>query len=249
MAEQMAPTYRAGLTPGANTSGTQTKQPGSLNLATTPAIGAQANPLLPSYPSGQSMPGISSPLNFPANTGGAPLPSTATLRGFGSPIGAATDPSHGNDYLKALEASGLRPGMAEAVANLMQSGLGYSPQVVQTLLAAMQPQIQRGEAQLMEQFGAAGLGESSAAAIGMGDYLSQVALQEGQLVAGLYEQSVQNYMSLLTSMSGIGEQYQATKMQTGGTVMGDITGMLGATSKFFTPMPFPGTQAQQAPTG
>lgn len=232
------------LIPGANSSGSQTKQPANLDLTQTPAIGSsKTNPLMPTYPSGQAVPGHTSALNFPANTGGAPIPTTGALSSFGNPAGI---PAGGGDVgatYQGLVQSGMRPGIANLFSNLLQSGLGYNPQVVKALLASLQPQINRGSAQLMEQFGGAGLGESSAAAIGMGDYLSNVALSEGQLISNLYEQSVNNYMQVLMGVAGMGEGYQATKMQTGGSVMGDVTGMISSLSGMFRPMKFPGTQA------
>jgi hypothetical protein len=85
------------------------------------------------------------------------------------------------------------------LAAFIANGAGYNPQVAQSLLAALQPGIERGQANIMEQFGAEGLGSSSAAAIGLGDFMSQATLDEGQILSNLYEQSVQNYMQVLLS--------------------------------------------------
>lgn len=204
----MAPQFQ-NLIPGANNTGSTAMRP-YVDMASGGSIGDKRSPLVPQFPSGQATPGPSNPYSFPANTGGSPLPTTASLSSFPNPMGYGGG-SMGN-VQQGMEQSGIRPGMAQALTQLLASGMGYSPQAVQALLASLQPQIARGKADIMEQFGSAGLGQSSAAAIGLGDFESQVALNEGQLISNLYEQSVQNYMQVLMGIAGIGEQYQGQKM-------------------------------------
>ncbi len=161
--------------PGANVSGNQAPLP----------TGSQPNPLLPTFPSGQNL------AAFPANLG-------APGQSVPSPIlpGLATPP--GTDLAGGLRGAMYPAGVAQALASFLQSGAGYNPQVAQALIAQMQPDINRGAAQLQEQFGASGLSQSSPYAIGLADYLSRVQLNEGQIMAQLYENAVTTYADILS---------------------------------------------------
>lgn len=100
--------------------------------------------------------------------------------------------------LEGFKQAGYPSQMAAMLANFISQGAGFSPQVMQWLFQSMQPQIQQGEANIMEQFGGAGLGNSSSAQYGMSNYLSNVNLNQEQIASQMYEQSVQNYLSILT---------------------------------------------------
>ena len=54
----------------------------------------------------------------------------------------------------------------------------------------------------MNQFSTTGNRFGSGAQIGLGDYLSQVNLNEGQLETQMYEQSINDYMSVLLGTAG-----------------------------------------------
>lgn len=159
---------------------------------TTPAIGGGNNPFLPTPVTGQAVPGQTSPMNASA-TGF----DVSSLLGFGN---GTSNPLH--DITKALGKAGFSAGVAGELADFLSKGAGFNPDVANALIAAMQPQVQQQEADLLEQFGGMGLRGGSPAAYAMSNYLGQVQLNEGQIWAGLYEQSVQNYMNVLLSGKG-----------------------------------------------
>lgn len=189
-------------TPGANFGGTNVAVPTPAS-SNTPAIGGGSNPFLPSPVPGQAVPGSTSPIMtatpFGGSGGGNNLATMnpANLWGFGN---GTNNPLH--DITKALQKAGFSAGIAGELANFLQSGAGFNPAVAQALIAAMQPGVQRKEADINEQFSAMGLRDGSPAAIAMGDFLSQEQLNEGKIWAELYEQSVQNYMNVLLAGKG-----------------------------------------------
>ena len=200
------PSQLAGLNPGANTSG----GPGSTlgPMTTGQSIGTSGgNPMIAPMPTGQSL-NTAAPA-APASTRPAyaspytPTGATAGIAGLGGgPGGTALGLGYnaGTTALaKSLQSSGYKGGVGTALADFLQSGAGFNPQVAQALIAAMQPQFAKGQANLMEQFGSQGLAMGSPAALGMGDYMAQENLDVGTLLSGMYEQSVQNYMGVLTS--------------------------------------------------
>jgi hypothetical protein len=93
-------------------------------------------------------------------------------------------------------------GMAHMILDFLTSGAGFNQQAINNLLASLQPGIERGTESMMSQFSASGNRFGSGAQIGLGDYLSQVNLNEGQLVTQMYEQSLNNFMNV---MMGIGD--------------------------------------------
>ena len=196
--------------------------------------GGSQNPLMAPFPAGQSYPGIESPY------AAAPLPGGLGQSATG-PGGVNATPGlyagHANDIARGLIDSGMPSNLASSLAAFLKGGAGYNPQVLQSIFASLQPQVARGEADIMEHFGAEGMGMSSPAAIGMGDYLSQVNLNEGQIASQLYEQSVQNYLQVLLGGSnnksqsgpgfwqGFGENLLSTAAKAG---MSYLTGGMSA---------------------
>ena len=86
----------------------------------------------------------------------------------------------------------------------------------------------------MEQFGAAGARDSSSAQLGLADYLSQVQLNEGDIMSQMYMQSYNNYMNQILGLAGPMEQYQQSRPTTWDIIsgiLGDVTG--GVTSGLF----------------
>jgi hypothetical protein len=204
------PGQLAGLNPGANNSG----MPGSTlgPMSTTGVLGGSAgNPMIPSMPNGQ---GVNTAAPMPAGstdpyaTSGA----TSALAGLGAPGGGNPNTGSnqfgytGTDLAKSIQASGVKGGAGTALAQFLNTGAGFNPQVAQALIAAMQPQFAKGQANLMEQFGASGQAAGSSAALAMGDYMAQENLDVGQLLSGMYEQSVSNYMNVLTGMKNTPKQ-------------------------------------------
>lgn len=197
----MADSTPFGMTgmPGSNPGGSQISVPAPGN-SNTPAIGGSNNPFLPSFPSGTNTPPITSsinqanPTNATSTLGGS---NVASLLGFGN---GTSNPLH--DITKALHKAGFSAGIAGELANFLQSGAGFNPAVAQALIAAMQPQINEQMATLEEQFGGMGLRAGSPMGVALGDFMGQVNLNEGQIFANLYEQSVQNYLNVLLAGKG-----------------------------------------------
>jgi len=149
---------------------------------------------------------------------------TAALTGLGGGTGntgALGMGFGGTDLAKSLQSSGYRGGVGTALSQFLQSGAGFNPAVAQAMIAALQPQFAKGQANLMEQFGSMGLGMGSPAALGMGDYEAQTNLDVGQLLSGMYEQSIQNYMGVLESAK---TAPKAPWWQAASSLIGSITG-------------------------
>jgi len=180
------------------------------------------NPLLPPTNMSTTAPTNPNPLTagvppaFPANTGGG-YQSSLNLGSPGSPTGtpttnvgaAAQSPIGGMNMMNQKDLGRLfnslrntyGDGMAHTIMNFLTSGAGFNQQAVNNMLASLQPGIERGTESLMEQFSASGNRFGSGAEIGLGDYLSQVNLNEGQIVTKMYEDAVQNYINVMMGVA------------------------------------------------
>jgi hypothetical protein len=220
------PSQLAGLNPGANTSGGGGSTLGPMTTGAT--MGGTTSPFVPAPVTGTNMPAYSSPY---ASSG-----ATSALANLGGPtnanqpggpntnVGSGEFGFTGSDLAKSFQKAGTMPGgLGTAAAAFMNSGAGYNPAVAQALIAALQPQFAKGQANLMEQFGATGQAAGSPAALGLGDYLAQTNLDVGQLLSGLYEQSVSNYLGVLN----MGHVNVSQTNQQGGGIMGALGGLLG----------------------
>lgn len=118
-------------------------------------------------------------------------------------------------------------GLGALMYQFLQSGAGFNQAAINNLFAALQPGINRGEEDLMNQFSTSGNRFGSGAQIGLGDYLSQVNLNEGQLETQMYEQSIQNYMNVLNGVSTQNLQLKEFNMAQPGA-FDDIISLLGA---------------------
>lgn len=217
-----------GLSPSANLGGGSY---GGLPQGGPIGIGGGTNPFLPSGATGGvNMPSVSNPAaSFAANSpsGGVNVPGldlTGLITGGGGAGGGATGIPNWNwgDVSRGLSQAGYKSGTADLLAQFIASGAGYNPQVAQALIAQMQPGVSRNTANIMEAFGGAG---SSAAGLALGDYMSQVQLNEGEILAGLYEQSVQNFLSVLTGAKAQPKQ--------GGGLTGILGSLFGAAGQAF----------------
>lgn len=180
--------------------------PSGFNINQLPTVGAQTmgttttqgnNPMTGAVPSGTAVvPQITSPFAFPANTSG-----TQAVPGLTPPVGQGPSSESKQSWINQLsqgfQQAGVPKALAESLAGFLAGGAGFNQNVLNEIFAAQQPGIQRSESDILEHFGSMGLGASSPAAIGLGDYLSQVNLNQGQIAAQLYEQSIQNYLSVL----------------------------------------------------
>jgi hypothetical protein len=178
--------------PGGNPGGGSNAVP-TVGATPAPAIGGQTNPLTPAYPGGTN--GV--PLTFPAY--GSPQQSQLTaLEGMSpAPSGLAGDQNWMNAVKKAFHSAGFPSAIGDLLSQFLANGAGFNPQAIQSMLAALQPSIAQGQSNIMEQFGAEGLSSSSPAAIGLAGFNAQATLNEGQIISQMYEQSVQDYMTVL----------------------------------------------------
>jgi hypothetical protein len=202
------------LVPGMNPTGS------SISMGTS---APSSNSMIPSSPSGASVssnpyagsvvvPGASTPPAFPANGAGPTNlmtpgagPKTNVGTAAASPIGGMNmmspkDLSRMFDTLKKTYGDGP----AHALLNFMTSGAGFNQDAINNLFAGMQPQVNRGTESLMEQFSTSGNRFGSGAQIGLGDYLSQVNLNEGQIETQMYQTAIQSYLDVLTGTSSAG---------------------------------------------
>lgn len=241
-----------GAIPGANIAGSNLSMAGTGLTGGTGGFGGLTNPMLPAFPSGSTV--GSSPVlgsttmgTLASNLGTVPSSQPAAggssaFTAYSSPYGSSqvggllgqlgNIPGSQTTFFEGLKSAGYPKQIASALSNFLQTGAGFNSQVAQSLLAALQPAFAKGEANIMEQFGASGLGQSSAAAIGLGDYQAQEYLAQGQLLSQMYEQSVQNYMDILTGskkQSGTGILSSLSSMLGGGlsTASGGMSGTLG----------------------
>jgi hypothetical protein len=203
------------LLPGRNPSGTTLSADYSLLPATGSSSGA--NPVLPptNLPSGAPAsnpyaPGSVVP-TFGANSGGytsTNLAAPGAGAGGSNPItGSATSRQTGRTLGELQSIYG--EGLGNMLYQFLQGGAGFNQAAINNLFAAMQPGVNRGEQDLMQQFSTSGNRFGSGAQIGLADYLSQVNLNQGQLETQMYEQSIQNYMNVLMGTADTGAKLKA----------------------------------------
>jgi hypothetical protein len=238
------PSQMAGLNPSNNLGGGSLT--GFLSPSPVTSLGGGQNPFAPSFPTGQKMPGSTSPGTAPGTApapGGAPAPANisaysspysssgatsalAGMQGVGIPQGNSPGtagpwgPGFNKDLAQSLQHT-YYGGAGTDLAKFIAGGAGYNPNVAAALIAQLQPQFAQGQANIMEQFGSMGLGDSSAAALGLGAYDAQSNQAVGVILAGLYEQSIQNYLGILEGTHGQGTNFGQTLAQ---TVVGGIMG-------------------------
>ena len=91
------------------------------------------------------------------------------------------------------------PGMGDMLYQMLTTGL-FNPQVAASFLNAMQPGVAQGQASVLNSFGDEGSRFGSAAALGLGNYESQVNLNEQSTLAGLYENAQSQQLNLLENV-------------------------------------------------
>lgn len=276
--------------PGANPSGSNVAVPTATSNA-TPAVGGGTNPFLPNFPSGQNnFPMNFAPA--PSGSGGTDMSSINLANQFGfGPFGQGGQTAgvggfpNEKDWIKSMGKAGFSAGNAGALWQFIQGGAGWNPQVAQAMQNSIQNQMNamgqsfnastqtimnqamplrnRGEMDMMEQFGARGLRNSSAAAVGLGDYLSQfdtnltsqlfqaqsnlmsqdAALQtQGmQTMVQMYEQAVSNFENVLLAGKGPPKQNMFQNIIQG---VNAASGLISALHGFKT-----GGTSAQVPTG
>ena len=225
------PDNSSSLVPGRNPTGGPLGSEGTI-----PQIGSTsgANPYLPptnlpaGAPSGNPYSTTTIP-TFGANSG----PYTTTnLAGSGpggtNPVSgvSSTTPRQQGRTLGELQTM-YGEGLGSLVYQFLQGGAGFNQDAINNLFAAMQPGINRGEQDLLNQFSTSGNRFGSGAQIGTADYLSQVNLNEGQIESQMYEQAISNYMNMLTGVSTQNLQLKEFNMAQPGA-FDDIVSLIGA---------------------
>lgn len=202
--------------------------PNSTNAATGSST---VNPYLPQTVGQQQVPTYSNAMAQTTPTSGAGDLNIFNQTGTNTNGQPNWVPSE-HDFVKAMRKAGFSAGDAALMYNFISSGAGFNMDVAQKLLQSMNPQIERGQANILEQFGAKGLRNSSTAAIGFGDYMGQIEATQQNIVAQMYEQSVQNYMQILLGGKG---QYHSTfeNLMTG---LQTISGMASSAGQMMTGM-------------
>lgn len=168
---------------------------------------------------------------FPGQgTGGNRMPNYG-LYGFGGGSGGTNNPSLTGSTLPFYTGTNPSGNLSQAfgplgpfLLDLIKTG-GYNPQVFQALVAQLQPEIQRGVATIGANTGASGTRFGSGYDLALGDYLSQVNLQEQGLAAGLYEQAVQTSAGALESALNPLAQFTSNK---GGFTTALLSSLIGA---------------------
>jgi hypothetical protein len=205
------------LLPGRNPSGTTLASDYSVLPATGSSSGA--NPIIPAsglpvgatasnpYDPSSVVPPSSTTLPFGANTGGYTSTNLAAGGGIAGTNPVTNQPinnssAHSNSSRELGELQKMYgQGLGSALYQFLSGGAGFNQDAINNLFASLQPGIERGTESLMEQFSTSGNRFGSGAQIGLADYLSQVNLNEGQLETQMYEQSIQNYLSVLLPTS------------------------------------------------
>jgi hypothetical protein len=138
------------------------------------------------------------------------MPATNAGQAATSAIGgmSTSSPHDISELFNSLRSS-YGEGPAHEILNFLTSGAGFNQSAINNLFAAMQPQIERGTESLMNQFSTTGNRFGSGAQIGLGDYLSQVNLNEGQLETSMYEKSIGDYLNVLMGTSAQAAQTKA----------------------------------------
>lgn len=179
----------------------------------TPPTSIGVSPGTSSAPGG----GGSTPGNLVgAGTGGVGSLTPGQLKALGSQL----DKTYGK-------------GMGALLEQFLSSGAGYNPQVLSDLVAQLQPQFAQQKQDLLGSFSAGGNRFGSGAQIGMADLESMQNTDVSNMAASLYEQSIQNYMTILEGTSGA----DASRIAATPSTFDDITSFLSAVKPNFLPVP------------
>lgn len=212
-----------GLTPGANNSGVSYSLPYAPQQGGQAALGGSINPFLPTtIGTGTSMPQVpqgavstNSTSGFPFNYGGysvgAPGGSTTSTgsasstpfapTGVGQGLGFPTTTSGQHQLFQNLEKT-YGAGLAGTIMQFLAGGAGYNQTAVNNMIAAMMPQFNQANQNLLQDFSAGGNRYSSGAQIGLSNLQSQESLDIGQLESQMYEQAISNYINTLMGVAG-----------------------------------------------
>jgi hypothetical protein len=238
--------------PGTSTPGTSNNAPlpipGNTNpTGTNAGVGFNTGSTFPNYPLfGSSNTGV------PGPSANAPLWSGTSggLADLNSGLGVQYGQGFGTEFYNLLGKS-FGKGAGQLLGNIFSNGL-FNPQVAAAFLNAMGPSEARGLANVQNSFGAEGSRFGSAAALGIGDYQSQVNLNEQQTLASMYMNAQQEELTLLGAVLPTLHQERADSgfmhdFSQFSTLMAGITN-LGTPFSVSQPPAMPGASPQQ-PSG
>lgn len=120
-------------------------------------------------------------------------------------------------------------GVGDALQQFLNSGAGFNQNVVNAEMNAAMPLEARGIENIMNAMGGHGLGSSSTAAIGIGDFESQFNAQLQSMFAQQYEQSVDRYLKVLMGTTQDAKENEAQQ----GNWMSTLSGIAQAAIPFF----------------
>lgn len=192
--------------------------PGNTNPTGTNAGVGYGGSSFPNYPIfGSPNNGVVSP------SANSPVFGTSSMAGLSTGLATSLTGQPGNpgDHLYKELTSTYGKGMGATLFEQLTSGL-FNPQVASAFLNAMQPGIAQGQTSVLDSFGAEGSRFGSAAALGVGNYQSQVNLNENQTLAGLYQNAQTEQLNLETGLLPTLHAEQANKGSWVDTLIGGL---------------------------
>lgn len=200
------------------------------NNAPQPIPGGYGNPAgmaLPGMSKGAGGSGASPFSGLSFNAFGPPTTPSANAGPWGGTDFAGlnsgihtTNPALGGNLYREFERA-YGKGTADILSNIFGKGL-FNPDVAAAFLNAQQPGISRGQADIMGAFGAGGSRFGSSAALGLGDYMSQVNLNQQSTLAQMFQHGQDQEMGLLQQLLPTLHTEQAN--QAGGGLWSKIMG-------------------------
>jgi hypothetical protein len=183
--------------PGGGTPGTSNNAPQPIPGNTNPTgtnSGVGFGATFPNYPAFGTAP-TGSPVSPSAN---APLWSGTTggLADLSSGFGSIPGGSQYSTQLYDMLGKAYGQGAGQLIGNMLMQGL-FNPQDAAAILNAMGPSNAQGLASVQDSFGAEGARFGSSAALGVGNYESQVNLNEQSTLAQMYMQAQSEQLQLL----------------------------------------------------
>lgn len=137
--------------------------------------------------------------------------------GSGTGSGGTTPGSPSSTYTNSNLLRNLQhtygQGIGSSLYNFLNSGAGYNSQVLSAMVAQLQPQFTQQQNTLLDQFSAGGERFGSSAQVGESNLMSQQNLEVGSIASNLYEQSINNYMSVLMGSASGAEQRDVAEEQ------------------------------------
>lgn len=196
------------------------------NNAPLPVPGGYGNPTGANFGTGKS---TSTPA-FPVyNTGSF---TGTNIGGLSSGLSTGSNQPYNQDFYNML-GKAYGKGTGQLLGDLLSKGL-FNPQIAAAFLNAQQPGIARGQNDILSAFGDAGARFGSASALGLGDYQSQVQLNQQATLAQLFQGAQQDELALLSSILPTVHQERANAGSTLSKILGGLEAVGGIAAAPFT---------------